>query len=143
MINSRRLVFPVVALLVVAALVGLARVSSRMRDDQRHRAQGETLLRVSNAAGARLTLYRAGPTLGEAHVLPSIAGDTWVARNNLFLESKHGAVRGFYPIPLEGFHIGPDPGGAFAVTVRAPATTSRRWSTSSCRPSPSCPPVSS
>ena len=114
----------VLGFLATATATALLRAWSRAADVQAHFARGETSLRLANPAGAGLALYRAGAHLDAARRVPVSEPETWLPRENYFLESSLGATRWWVPIPLAGFHLGPDARGSFAVTVRAPGAES-------------------
>jgi formylglycine-generating enzyme required for sulfatase activity len=110
-----------VAGLAGLAVLGGAWVTMALRDGivrQRQFAAGRVPLRVSNPLGAHLTLWRAGSTVGSATEVPLPAGEAWLESASYYVEATLGDRRFRYPVPLAGFHRGPDEDGAFAITVR-------------------------
>lgn len=95
-----------------AALLALAACGPAVPGD------GSIRLQVSNPAGARLSLVAAGRDLDDLRPLPDPGSGAALPAGRYFLEARTARARLFYPIPLEGFRVGPDAGGTFAVTVR-------------------------
>lgn len=95
-----------------AALLALAACGPAVPGD------GSIRLQVSNPAGARLSLVAAGRDLDDLRPLPDPGSGAALPAGRHFLEARTARARLFYPIPLEGFRVGPDAGGTFAVTVR-------------------------
>lgn len=79
---------------------------------------GSIRLRVSNPAGARLSLVEAGRDLDDVKPLPGPGSGAALPAGRYFLEARTARTRLFFPVPLAGFRVGPDTGGTFAVTVR-------------------------
>jgi formylglycine-generating enzyme required for sulfatase activity len=110
----------VLGVVAAATATGIVSAWTRAQDVRAHLARGETRLRLANPAGARLALYRAGSDLEATRQLPAPGPETWLTRESHFIEASLGPARWHVPIPLSGFNLGPDPGGSFAVTLRAP-----------------------
>jgi len=123
---SRRLgvalgVLAMAALLVSTGAVTVARDEYRRLARAHHAARGETELHVSNPAGATLALFRAGEELEDATRLDLAGGESWLPPGRYFVEGSSGGRRQHFPVdPLDGAE-GPDPDGAWPVTVRRPA----------------------
>ena len=107
----------VLAAVLLLALLAVGAVWI-LRRDQAHFERGEILLEVSNPRGVRIALHRAGRTLDEAQVVPMQSEEIWLAEGNYFLEATQDPLRLLFPIPLKGFHIGPD-GGVITATIRS------------------------
>jgi formylglycine-generating enzyme required for sulfatase activity len=115
--RKRPLVLLATALLVLVAATA-ARTGARVRERDTHRAHGEQLLRISNPSEEPVVLWRAGPTLDAATPVALPGPDVWLPEANYFVEAGEGPLRRFHPVPLAGFHIGPDTDGTFGLAIR-------------------------
>ena len=120
---SRRLgvglgVLAVAALLLSTGAVAVARDEYRRLTRARHAARGETELHVENPAGAALALHRAGDTLDGASATALVGQETWLTAGRYFVEATSGGHRQQFPVVLRDDAEGPDPDGAWPVTVR-------------------------
>ncbi len=115
-----------VALAVFATAGGVLTqwFAGRERQEQLHYERDETELVVSNLAGAKVSLYRAGKNLSDTTLLTTFNGARmWLPRGNYFLQISRNQQIFFIPVPLSGYRSGPDAEGAFLVTVRPPPTS--------------------
>ncbi len=113
------------AIVIIIAIGSLLYLRSDEQRERLHYEQDETELIVLNIPGAHLTLFKAGNNLHDALVMPLTNGErTWLPRGNYFLKVEQSGRTFFYPIPIIGYHAGPDKGGTFTVTLRAPGTES-------------------
>ncbi len=113
------------AIVIIIAIVTLFYLRSDERGERLHYENEETELIISNIPDARLTLFKASNNLQDTLAMPAINGErTWLSRGNYFLKVEQSAQAFFYPIPIIGYHAGPDKGGAFTVTIRTPGTDS-------------------
>ncbi len=108
------------AALAAAGLFAL-RWAARERAESLRYERQETELTVSNLAGARLRLFRAGRSPQDAVEVPDFgAMHGWLPPGNYFLAAAGTGRILFYPVPLLGYRGGPDRDGAFTVTIRPP-----------------------
>lgn len=118
----KKRLFAFLAAPVVIALTGLLLfhfLQGSSDEDQLHYEHGETALIVSNLTNATVELYKAGRNAAET--TPILFGDgrnLWLSPGNYFLRSEESGRLSFYPIPLTGYHSGPDKDGSFLVTLR-------------------------
>jgi formylglycine-generating enzyme required for sulfatase activity len=114
------------ALFLLAAWLAAAGVRSALRDAHERRerasrlARGQTPLRIVNAAGAALDLYRAGKTLGEVQPLSLSEGERWLEPGRYFVEAALAGHRLLFPVEVAASGTGPEPDGSWTVTVRRP-----------------------
>ena len=112
-----------ISIATVAAAVSLFYFRSSDRHERLHYERQETELIISNIPRAHLTLFKAGRNLQEAASMPLIDGDRiWLPAGNYFLKTDDGGRTFFYPAPMLNYRGGPDKDGAFAVTIRLPAS---------------------
>ena len=113
------------AIVIIIAIVTLFYLRSDERGERLHYEKEETELIISNLSDAHLTFFKAANNLQDAVAMPFINGErTWLPRGNYFLQVEQSARTFFYPIPIIGYHAGPDKGGTFTVTIRLPGTDS-------------------
>jgi|SRR5215471_4975894 len=111
-------------LIIVAAIVTFFFYRSRARQEQLHYDREETEFIVTNLAGAKVSLYKAGNDIEALTALPLDSDDQWLARGNYFLKVDQNGKTTFYPVPILSYRSGPDKNGAFTVTIRpVPAQT--------------------
>src|SRR5690242_8098515 len=111
--------------IIIIAIGSLLYLRSDERLERLHYENEETELVISNLPGTDLTLFKAGNNLQDAVALPPISGErTWLPRGNYFLRADNSGRKLFYPIPIIGYRAGPDKGGIFTVTIRAPGPDS-------------------
>lgn len=105
---------------LVAGAVVVSWLNKGEQREQLHSEREETELIVTNLAGARVRLFKAGGHLQDSGQFSS-SGDqgSWLAQGNYFLEAVQQDRTSFFPIPLLGYRGGPEADGAFAVTVRS------------------------
>jgi formylglycine-generating enzyme required for sulfatase activity len=110
------------AVVVLAAVaLALRYFRSNTRAEALHYEREETELIISNDAGAKLTLFKAGNSLQDAIPISSTAEDRfWLPRGNYFLKVEQAGRSFFYPIPIVAYRSGPDKDGNFGITVRLP-----------------------
>ena len=113
------------AIVIIISIITVFYLRSDERSEGLHYEREETELIISNLTDARLALFKAGNNLQNALAMPTINGDrTWLPRGNYFLKVERSARTFYYPIPIIGYRAGPDKGGTFTVTVRAPESES-------------------
>jgi formylglycine-generating enzyme required for sulfatase activity len=102
---------------IAGLIVWLLRFSSS--DDAGRFERGETQLIISNVAGVPCTLFRAGGTLQQSSPLREFDGTSiWLPPGSYFLQTAGRPEPSFFPIPLTGYHSGPDEEGAFLLVIR-------------------------
>src|SRR5678816_2335085 len=90
------------AVVVLAAVaLALRYFRSNTRAEALHYEREETELIISNDAGAKLTLFKAGNSLQDAIPISSTAEDRfWLPRGNYFLKVEQAGRSFFYPCLL-------------------------------------------
>ena len=113
------------AIVIIISTITVFYLRSDERGEGLHYEREETELIVSNLTDAHLALFKAGNNLQNALAMPAINGErTWLPRGNYFLKVERSARTFYYPIPIIGYRAGPDKGGTFTVTIRAPEADS-------------------
>ena len=111
-------------IILTAATLSWRYFRSNERAERLHYEREEAEVVVANLAGANHTDFKAGNKLQDATPL-SIAGERfWLPRGNYFLQAEQAGRSFFYPIPIIGYHSGPDKDGRFGITVRLPGSDS-------------------
>ncbi len=87
-------------------------------EDERHFRNDETEVRIANVSGAGISLFKAGNTIAFANQVPVTGSSVWLPRGRYFIQASLGGKSLYYPLPLTGYHSGPDEDGAFNITVR-------------------------
>lgn len=91
-------------------------------EDERHFLNDETEVRIANISGAEISLFKAGSTLASAIQVPMTGVSAWLPKGRYFIKASLAGRSLLYPLPLTGYHSGPDEDGAFNITIRpAPA----------------------
>jgi formylglycine-generating enzyme required for sulfatase activity len=113
------------AIFIIIGTVTLFYLRSDERREHLHYEHEETELIISNLPGTHLTLFKAANNLQDALTMPVLNEErTWLPRGNYFLKVDQQGRTFFYPIPIIAYRAGPDKGGTFTVTIRAPGTDS-------------------
>ena len=108
----------ILLLVVVAELFFSGRLRLSLAD-RLHFEREETELVVTNAAGASVRLFRAGPSLNEAAEIPAFDGQRqWLARGGYFVQAVAQGSTVYYPVTIIGYRAGPDADGVLRVTIR-------------------------
>ncbi|HSE36468.1 MAG TPA: SUMF1/EgtB/PvdO family nonheme iron enzyme [Blastocatellia bacterium] len=110
---------PLLILVVVGTLVAL-QYAGRQRVENARYENEETELVLSNLAGARLELFKAGKTLQETEQIIYFNGDRiWLPPGNYFLKAEQGERQVYYCAPMVAYRSGPDEDGSLIVTIRS------------------------
>lgn len=111
-------------IVLLAATLWWTYFRSDQRAERLHFESEETEVVVADLAGANHTVFKAGNNLQDAAPVAAVAETFWLPRGNYFLKVEGSGRSFFYPIPLVGYHSGPDKEGTFGITVRLPGSDS-------------------
>lgn len=113
-----------VAIVLMAAALLFTYLRSDERAERLHYEAEETQVVVVDLAAANHTLFKAGNNLQDATPLSAVSQTLWLPRGNYFLKVEGSSRSFFYPIPIVGYHSGPDKDGTFGITIRLPGPDS-------------------
>ncbi len=88
------------------------------RAEQEHFTRSETELIIANLPRVPVELYQTGKTLNDSRRIAFNGEGLWLAAGNYFLKADFPQQSVFNPAPLTGYRRGPDPDGAYAITIR-------------------------